>query len=148
MGARIGAEYTLIGIASVLLALVIILIKYNNIFYYFLIIIAFILEKIGFGILFSKEIRVYEAVRSQSSYWKRLVGIFPQETIQNIEKREEDVSTKSKSEKQRPSMLVGISSIIMGVIGLFWSTEKVFPAILILVGIFFILMGEFYGKHR
>lgn len=137
--------FLLLGIASVLFSLVILLIKFDNNLYIVLLIIAFILDKIGLGILSSKESRVYAASSKQPSFWKRLLGIFPQEAMQDIEKGEAE---RTKIKNQRFLVLAGVLSIIMGVLGLIWREEKVFPILLIVAGVLFIFMANFYSKQR
>ena len=137
--------YLLLGIASVLFSLVILLIKFDNNLYILLLIIAFVLDKIGLGILSGKERKVYAAFSKQPSFWKRLFGIFPPEAIQEMEKSETE---RTKIKNQRFLVAAGVLSVIMGGLGVVWREEKIFPIILIVIGVVFIFMGMFYNKQR
>jgi hypothetical protein len=120
----------LFGIASIFIALTLIMIKYEFMFYYFFLAGACIFVLIGDVILMTKERFISKAYRRQSG---------KNEEIRNIE---------SRKIHGRKITLGGFLIIFAGIVVFFWRKEIIFPLYIVMTGIVFLITGRLYSNRK
>ena len=138
----------LLGIASLLISVSLILIKFDIPLYYFFIVIAFILSVIAYGILMTKEKQIYEQYRRRHGLRGRLSAFFSRKEVQDIVESNKGERRKSQKANNKLTISTGIIIIVAALLIFFWLHEIIYSILLILSGIFYILMDKFYSRRK
>jgi chromate transport protein ChrA len=138
----------LMGIATVMIAFSLLLIKFNIPLYYLFLILAFILSVVGYGILMTKEKEIYEEYWKHHGLYGRVSDFFKRREVQRIAESGFEEKRGVSKKNNRLAIVTGIITIVAAVAIFFWRHEIIYPVLLVLSGIFYILMERKYGKKR
>jgi hypothetical protein len=111
-----------------------------------LLLISFVAIQVGFGILMTKEKYIADILRTKRNFYQRLLGIVPEEVLQMIKEKGGDKPTV-ENRNEITTILVGIFSIMIGVITFLLKNEMIYSAILVVCGLIFVFMGLCYGRR-